>query len=81
MNIGLSEEETISDIYEINFIGQERKIFGVSLRKNGKRELVIANNDYNFEAHFYKMVQNGGVSKTKGKVFNMGEIIFLCQGD
>lgn len=57
LNIGLIEE-TISDIYEINFIGQERKIFGVSLRKNGKRELVIANNDYNFEEHFYKMVQN-----------------------
>lgn len=59
LNIGLIEEETISDIYEINFIGQERKIFGVSLRKNGKRELVIANNDYNFEEHFYKIVQNG----------------------
>lgn len=51
---------------KINCIGQERKIFGVSLRKSGKRELVTENNDYNFEEYFYKMVHNE--SYTEGSV-------------
>lgn len=71
MNIGLSQVETISDHYEGNFTGQERNLFGVGLRKSGKRESVIGNSDYSFEQHFYKKVQNGssleGVNAVKGK--------------
>ena len=29
-------------------------------KKNGKRKLVIANNDNQLEEDFYEMVQNGG---------------------
>lgn len=35
-----------------DFTGEERETFGAGLRKNWKRELVMANNDYNFEEHF-----------------------------
>lgn len=38
---------------------EEGKSLGVGFRKNGRRELGIANNDNSFEDHFYKRARNG----------------------